>query len=102
MLDRKKLSEVQQAALDNISVKDQVIIWETMCLGCPDKLIQTKRGSEITEHLDYKDALDMASSFVTILRGCKYDDQEFTLKEITSNTCRFWTATTCEKEDDVE
>lgn len=108
MIDNKYLDKLSQRILDDLSYESMVNIYDNNCLSCPFKLLEVRRGKIRIGKFEKLDTaiqvyLHSTSSDTRLVRGCEYGDIELTLKEIVSNTCRFWRVETCEGgENEIE
>lgn len=104
MLDNKKLSALSVETLNSLSYEAKVKMYDNNCAKCPFALIQTKRKNILTRRPTLKRAIEIAEDNRTtsVVRGCCYGGDEFSLNEIIMNTCRLWRKETQEVGEDDE
>lgn len=104
MVDGKNLSAVVRYYLKDLSYENMVKIYDGNCDGCPFALIKInkvkrtyKECKSISEAIHVLLNLTNAGNMdYSLFRGCQYNDQVLTLREIVTNSCRFWKTETCE------
>lgn len=104
MVDATNLNSFVSKQLADLSYENMVKIYDDNCDGCPFSLIKiTKRKRTLTVCNSVDDAIRMLKNITNLgnmdyglSRGCQYGGHELTLKEIITNTCRFWKVETCE------
>jgi len=105
MLDNSQLSNFVKENLRHLLYEYKVNIYDKNCSDCVFKKITTvdMYGKEI-EHKELSDAIDkyLFNENIHIIRGCQYAEDEYTLDEITSNTCRLWYDETIEGGDNED
>ena len=95
MLDNKKIKTPALDRLKELSYEMMVNIWEANCSECPhsycavnfllhDKKIECK---DIDEAISI---IQQTGKDACIIRGCMYDDNYKSLREVCTNTCRLW------------
>lgn len=105
MLDNSQLSDFVKKNLQYLSYENKVNIYDNNCSDCTFKKITTINayGKEV-EYKELSDAIDkcLFNENIHIKRGCQYAGDEYTLDEITSNTCRLWYNETIEGGDNED
>jgi hypothetical protein len=93
VLDNKKLSEKLKSSLRGLAYEQQVEIWNRHCSTCPFSRVKLHTQYKDLDCVNIQEAREVivgAGSDISILRSCTYDDGDYTLYEIVTNTCRFW------------
>jgi hypothetical protein len=104
MLDNKRLTSLSVETLRSLSYESKVKLYDKNCAKCPFALIQTKRGRFFKRRDTLEEAIEVAEDnrSTSVVRGCCYGGDEFSLNEIVMNTCRLWKKETQELEDEDE
>ena len=93
MIDNKR-NNVPGKVFSDLHYELQVKIYDSNCANCPFSLIKVRDGLRLYRMASLQDAinevLSKQKSDISILRMCSFGGDEYSLKEITSNTCSFW------------
>jgi len=94
MVDSKNLTEAQLETLRHISYEQQVMTYDALCSTCPYADIRVIKHGLGYPVKDLQEAIDIVCAETlntySIHRGCGFGGEEITMKEITMNSCRFW------------
>lgn len=94
MLDCKNLNDSTMRGLSELPYDKQVEIFDDNCANCPHKFLVTKnsQGRIVKEHTSLVTGINytLFRTHHTLVRGCNFNDEYHSLKEIITNTCRFW------------
>lgn len=104
MVDGKNLSSSVRYYLNDLSYENMVKIYDENCDGCPFALIKInkikrtyKECESVSEAIHVLlNITNAGNTDYSLFRGCQYGGQILNLKEIISNSCRFWRVETCE------
>lgn len=103
MLDNSKLSLTVKENLRNLTYEQKVSIWNKNCSECPFATIKVFTAYNLIECKNLTEAEDIVrfDNESYIERGCNFDEGEYTLKEIITNTCKLWTVKRSDNEEGI-
>lgn len=100
MLDNKHLSLLVIEGLRLLAYEEQVKIFDRNCGGCPFATYRTNVKNKLVQHSNLEEAIEVVNftedDYARIIRGCSFGDENFSLFEIVTNTCRLWNKRTTE------
>lgn len=103
MLDNSKLPEIVKQGLRTLTYDEKVKIFDKNCAGCSFSVIKTVVKNRVVKHTDIDEAIKRVmfakDGNAKLLRSCCFGNEDFSLTEITSNTCRLWYKGTCESDE---
>lgn len=108
MIDNKYLAESTLSYLRSLTYETMVGIFNTHCSDCPFRIVKlvSDWGHEEKDcsQMDYDTVLRNLSedNSAFIQRGCSFGGEEFSLREIMLNTCRFWRTSSIEGGDNED
>jgi len=95
LLDNKNLTPFVKEILKGLSYEERINIYDKNCSSCPYNLIKITQGKRVLERChNVDDAIKTSLDFehTQILRLCNFNGEEYSVQEITTNTCKLWNA----------